>query len=800
MQVLLVTAKPPKPLSEHIRDRSLGIIDFDLIRKEISGHATFFLTKNLIEKMTPSYNPSEVKRLQQETSEARILSETHGLPSLTNLADISNYVKRADLGGILNGTELIEIAESADSITNLRATVISNSEDSSMIYQIAKHLSDLSHLSYSIRSKITRNGLVKDNATPHLSSIRKQVRDAYNRVTVSLNSIIESQLENAIQDDVISVRGDRLVIQIKSNMRSRVPGVVHDVSNSGQTLFIEPFSTVHQCNSWRELVLEEEREVARLLMELSYSVSSFSHEIDSSMDVAGELDYIFSRGRYSQSLNANDPMRDTPRHYGFNEPLVLDNATHPLLDDAVPLSLKIGPQWKVLVITGPNTGGKTVALKTVGLLACMQQSGIHIPAGQMTSIPIFDGIYADIGDQQSIQNSVSTFSSHIKTLNNILNYCGNHSLVLLDEIGASTDPDEGSAIATSVLEHLASQEITTIATTHHRSIAAIVEEHPLMENASFHLNANTLEPTYEISIGIPGMSYALEVAERLGLPKKILDRAKNNISSDYKKMGNLIEQIGSHRNSLIEKIKKADIQHEETLALRSQLENELDYLKDHKDQIRESIVDQYKKNILEIEKLVAKARSVLNSNRNLIRGNESAKEADNELSDIEMAVSKIELPDIKPPKSSEKLSLGDSIQVKGLNLKGIITSLKDEEVEIQTGNIKMVVSASRVKPVPEIINETKKTIARSWPIHTSTGHHELDIRGQRLDEAILALEGFLDSSVLEGLSKVRIIHGIGTGTLKQAVRESLKSHPLVSQYGPEERLSGGDGATFVILT
>ena len=211
--------------------------------------------------------------------------------------------------------------------------------------------------------------------------------------------------------------------------------------------------------------------------------------------------------------------------------------------------------------------------------------------------------------------------------------------------------------------------------------------------------------------------------------------------------------------------------------MRSQLENELNYLKDHKDQIRESIVDQYKKNILEIEKLVSKARSVLNSNRNLIRGNESAKEADNELSDIEMAVSKIELPDIKAPKSSEKLSLGDSIQVKGLNLKGIITSLKNEEVEIQTGNIKMVVSASRVKPVPEIINETKKTIARSWPIHTSTGHHELDIRGQRLDEAILALEGFLDSSVLEGLSKVRIIHGIGTGTLKQAVRESLKSHP-----------------------
>ena len=756
----------------------------------------------MLEKMTPSYSPSEVAGLQQETSEARILLESHGLPSLTNLADIYEYVKRADLGGILNGTELIEIAESADSLTNLRSTVISNSEDSSMICQIAKQVSNLSQLSYSIRSKITRNGLVKDNATPQLSSLRKQVRDAYNRVTISLRSIIDSKLENAIQDDVISVRGDRLVIQIKSNMRSRVPGVVHDVSSSGQTLFIEPFSTVHQCNSWRELVLEEEREVARVLMELSSSVGSCSYEIDSSMGVAGELDCIFSRARYSHSLSANDPIREIPKQYGFDEPLILDNAIHPLLDDPVPLSVKIGPQWNVLVITGPNTGGKTVALKTVGLLACMQQSGIHIPAGDMTSIPIFDGIYADIGDQQSIQNSVSTFSSHIKTLNDILNYCGNHSLVLLDEIGASTDPDEGSAIATSVLEHLADQEITTIATTHHRSIAANVDENPRMENASFHLNTHTLEPTYEISVGIPGMSYALEVAERLGLPKGILDRAKNNISSDYKKIGNLIEQIGSQRDSLTKKIKETDIKHEETLSLRSQLQNELDYLKEHTYQIRESTVDQYEKKILEVEKLVIKARSALNTNRNLIQGGGETKEADNELSNIETALSRMEAPDIKPPKSLEHFSLGDSIQVKGLDLKGTITSFKkeSEEVEIQTGNIKMIVSTSRLKPISNDIDESPKMISRSAPRPMSSGHQELDIRGQRINESILALEEFLDSSVLEGLSKVRIIHGIGTGALKQAVRESLKSHPLVSQFGPEERHSGGDGATFVILT
>ena len=585
-------------------------------------------------------------------------------------------------------------------------------------------------------------------------------------------------------------------------MRSRVPGVVHDVSNSGQTLFIEPFSTVNQCNSWRELVLEEEREVTRVLMELSASVGSFSYQIDSSMIMAAELDFIFSRARYSHSLNSVDPIREGSKRYTFEEDLILDNVKHPLLVDPVPLSIKIGPQWNVLVITGPNTGGKTVALKTVGLLASMQQSGIHIPAGNMTSLPIFDGIYADIGDQQSIQNSVSTFSSHIKTLNDILNHCGNHSLVLLDEIGASTDPDEGSAIATSVLEHLANEGITTIATTHHRSIAASVEENPRMQNASFHLDPKTLDPTYQISVGIPGMSYALEVAERLGLPKDILEQAQKNISSDYKDMGNLIEQIGSHRNRLMEKLGETDILHKETVELRSRLEKKINYLLEHNDQIRESIADQYQSQIREVEKLVTKARLVLNSNRNLIQDKRTVEEADKKLLSIETEMSKIEVPNINHSTSLGNFSLGDSILVKGLNLKGVIKNFRNEneEVEIQTGNIKMIVSTSRIKPILEEIDEHPEIITTSIPHHPEAGSQELDIRGQRLEEAIFTLEEFLDSSILEGLSKVRIIHGIGTGALKHAVRETLKSHPLVSQFGPEETRNGADGATFVVLT
>ena len=536
---------------EYLRDRSLRLLDFESVRSNISDSATFYKSKVKADSMQPAYEETIVQTLIKETSEGRYILSNVSNYGLGNLRNISDHVRRADLGGILSGQELIEIASNIDTFTNLRGSLLEHSDEAMLLASRARIMSDLSYLSHSISTTVSPNGLVKDTASPSLGILRRQVRDSYTRVTTALQHIIrESEMEGSIQDDVISVRGDRLVVQVKSNMRSRIPGVVHDASNTGMTLFIEPFSTVNLCNSWRELALEEDREVARILRDLSAQVGSLSAEISDTTDMVADIDFILAKSRYSNSLGAPDTIRDAitqqtdqlsnmPSGQSRQVEIKLNNARHPLIgNEMVPLNLEIGPNWNVLVITGPNTGGKTVALKTVGLLSAMQQCGIHIPADLGSSLPIFDAIFADIGDQQSIETSVSTFSSHIRSLSEMLTYSTEKSLVLLDEIGASTDPDEGAAIAAAVLDDLGEKNIFTVATTHHRSVAATAESNPNMSNASFHLDPETLKPTYRISIGIPGRSYAMAVASRLGLPKRILQSAEKNLSPQYIQMGN----------------------------------------------------------------------------------------------------------------------------------------------------------------------------------------------------------------------------------------------------------------------
>ena len=576
---------------EYLRDRSLRLLDFESVRSNISDSATFYKSKVKADSMQPAYEETIVQTLIKETSEGRYILSNVSNYGLGNLRNISDHVRRADLGGILSGQELIEIASNIDTFTNLRGSLLEHSDEAMLLASRARIMSDLSYLSHSISTTVSPNGLVKDTASPSLGILRRQVRDSYTRVTTALQHIIrESEMEGSIQDDVISVRGDRLVVQVKSNMRSRIPGVVHDASNTGMTLFIEPFSTVNLCNSWRELALEEDREVARILRDLSAQVGSLSAEISDTTDMVADIDFILAKSRYSNSLGAPDPIRDAitqqtdqlsnmPSGQSRQVEIKLNNARHPLIgNEMVPLNLEIGPNWNVLVITGPNTGGKTVALKTVGLLSAMQQCGIHIPADLGSSLPIFDAIFADIGDQQSIETSVSTFSSHIRSLSEMLTYSTEKSLVLLDEIGASTDPDEGAAIAAAVLDDLGEKNIFTVATTHHRSVAATAESNPNMSNASFHLDPETLKPTYRISIGIPGRSYAMAVASRLGLPKRILQSAEKNLSPQYIQMGKWLSDISNEREQVSKVLSEANKNLSETRSLRAKLQQEIEYL------------------------------------------------------------------------------------------------------------------------------------------------------------------------------------------------------------------------------
>ena len=787
----------------------------------ISDSATFYKSKVKADSMQPAYEETIVQTLIKETSEGRYILSNVSNYGLGNLRNISDHVRRADLGGILSGQELIEIASNIDTFTNLRGSLLEHSDEAMLLASRARIMSDLSYLSHSISTTVSPNGLVKDTASPSLGILRRQVRDSYTRVTTALQHIIrESEMEGSIQDDVISVRGDRLVVQVKSNMRSRIPGVVHDASNTGMTLFIEPFSTVNLCNSWRELALEEDREVARILRDLSAQVGSLSAEISDTTDMVADIDFILAKSRYSNSLGAPDPIRDAitqqtdqlsnmPSGQSRQVEIKLNNARHPLIgNEMVPLNLEIGPNWNVLVITGPNTGGKTVALKTVGLLSAMQQCGIHIPADLGSSLPIFDAIFADIGDQQSIETSVSTFSSHIRSLSEMLTYSTEKSLVLLDEIGASTDPDEGAAIAAAVLDDLGEKNIFTVATTHHRSVAATAESNPNMSNASFHLDPETLKPTYRISIGIPGRSYAMAVASRLGLPKRILQSAEKNLSPQYIQMGKWLSDISNEREQVSKVLSEANKNLSEARSLRAKLQQEIEYLIERRAEIIESVRAKAESNFSTIQNLLSRAESALSWARHGNR--ESSQSVDNEIDIIQGELQEINIP---TPRTEEKvidlLSTGDLVHVSGLSLSGTLTKLDSESnsAEILVGSMRLNVEADKllktsVSPEPNTdshysASDTK--VNRTSPRSLDPIKDVLDVRGLRSDPALDMLEVFLDSSVRDGLSKVTVIHGKGTGALRNALRENLMNHPLVSSFGSEKDSLGGDGATYIIL-
>ncbi|MCH8200005.1 MAG: endonuclease MutS2, partial [Chloroflexi bacterium] len=476
----------PLTTAEDLRAQSLERLDFQALREQLASHTTFFLARQLALDLTPSYDAAHVEELQRETAEGRDLIEEAGDVDLRASADPKPAIARAALDGVLTGAELLAVAESLEVQRRASAAVRRLGRADTKVprlAEIADGIPDLQELVRQIAVRIGPRGEVLDDATPALRTLRRQVSQAYERVSQALTRVMHSSVgQEALQDQVVSLRSDRLVVQVKAEMRHRIPGIVHDASNSGATLFVEPLSTVDLGNAWRELALEEEREVERVLRDLSTLVGALAEDIQRGVDLVARLDLILARARYGIAVGGVGALRSA---VGAAEPreaaVRLLGARHPILGDAaVPINLNLGGEWPVLVITGPNTGGKTVAMKTAGLLALMNQSGLHIPAEEGSSLAVFDGVYADVGDQQSIEQSVSTFSSHLRNVIGILSEAGPASLVLLDELGTSTDPEEGSALAKAILDDLAARGVPTIATTHYRAVAAYAEGTPGM--------------------------------------------------------------------------------------------------------------------------------------------------------------------------------------------------------------------------------------------------------------------------------------------------------------------------------
>ena len=788
-------------MSKELLKNSLNDLDFEHVINNLVEKATFYKSKEKASKLYPSFSQNEVKTLLKQTEEGRKLLEIEGNFNLRGISNIEESIKQAKLDGILSGKDLIQISNTLDTFTNLKTKISKHNQQFEHLSTFVTKISDLNYLSFSIKNQISPNGLVKDSASPILSQLRNDVREAYERLTSALQNILKKpHVESAIQDNVISIRGDRLVLQVKSNLRSRVPGVVHDASNTGMTLFIEPFSTISLCNSWRELALEENREVIAILKNLSEQVGVLSDEIVSNIQLCSDLDLIIAKSKLSESWNGLRFENET-----FNNlQLKLINSRHPLLpENSIPFSIEIDDSWNVLVITGPNTGGKTVALKTIGLLSLMNQSGIQIPAEQGSYLPIFDGIYSDIGDQQSIENSVSTFSSHIKNITKILNFSTPNSLVLLDEIGSSTDPEEGSAIAMAILKNLSEKCVLTIVTTHHRALAIMAEGSNKMRNASFTLDNTTLQPTYSMSFGVIGSSYAMDVAKELGLPDSILKLANDNISTNSKNTQKWLNEISKKHEILESQKNEVSLELSEISTTRKNLTLQLDYLKNNTEEILNSAKNLAQIKYSEILENLNRAKSALSW---IKKSPKDQSQVINEIETIENNVEKLSsLVDSELNKRNlipSNIEIGAKVQSTVYKWIGYIKKINysDQTVEVQVGKISMKVLGHQISVIKEDI-EPSKTITSNITLIDSTNiHHlEIDIRGIRVAEAQQKLDIFLDQSLKEGLNEVRIIHGKGSGALRSTVKELLTNHPLVKSFDQEADSKGEIGSTIVTL-
>ena len=777
-----------------LRAAALEAFDFHAVRRAVAELASYPPARRLALEITPSYDEGEVDALQRETAEGRALLEDVNL-DLYSPADPSAAVARAALEGVLTGQELIEVAESIELQLRARSALLRRRDRAPILAGIVDGIPDLDELRRQIRRSISEHGgEVLDSASEALASIRRRLRPAYERVIESLNRIIQSPEDReALQDNVISVRGDRLALQVKAGMRHRVPGVVLDASNTGATLFIEPFATIELCNEWRELALEEEREASRVLRDLSTLVGSVAEDIERGIESVSRLDLILARARYSARIAGVRPVGSGA------EGLRLLAARHPLLgDEAVPVDVTVGPGWSVLVITGPNTGGKTVAMKTVGLLAAMRQSGLQVSAEEGSSLPLYEGIYADVGDRQSIERSVSTFSSHMRNVIDILGDATGSSLVLLDEIGTSTDPEEGSALARAILDDLAERGIATIATTHHRAVAAHAEGHPRMSNASVQLDADSLLPTYELTLGVPGRSYAMSVAANLGLPGPIMEKAKSLIEPRHVLFEDWLSELQRDRQRLREQTEEMERAGAQARLLRRELEERIDYLVTHRDEmlqgVRRSLMERY-------EQVSKKARQI----EAAAYWQPAAGELEQARADIEDAKRELDeemerLPSRPTPAPGRPVAEGDPVVLKGLDTVGRVLSVSEDngEAEVSLGKVRLRVDRGRLKVVDAPDPEEPAAVGVSLgPVLPSA---DLDIRGFRADEALAALEQFLDRAMRDGLGSVRIIHGKGTGALRQAVREHLERHPLARSFESEEPGRGGSGVTAVKLS
>lgn len=806
-------------------ERTLRVLEYPKIIAKVEELAGSSLGKEIIAALKPEVRLSVIQENQMITAEAvNILTQGEN-PPLGGLSDIRSSLKKVMLGGGLGALELLEVAATLRASRLTREFLGNNISNPSSPGAAPSILSDWgSRLGsfLSIERELERclgpEGEVLDQASPKLGSLRSQKKVLQNRIREKLDSLIHSS-ENSkyLQEQLVTVRGERYVIPVKQEYRSLFPGLVHDQSASGATLFIEPLPVVEMNNQLRIVETQEEEEVARILRELSGRIKDVSPTVTISVDILARIDAAFAKARYSLAIHGSEPVFNTA---GV---IKLRNARHPLLTGkVVPIQLALGENYDTLVITGPNTGGKTVTLKTVGLLALMAQSGLQIPASSGSEMALFEKIFCDIGDEQSIEQSLSTFSSHLTQIVKIIAAADDpRCLVLLDELGAGTDPDEGAALAMSILTHLHGLGVRTVATTHYSELKAFAYQTAGIENAAVEFDIETLRPTYHLITGLPGSSQAFEIAAKLGLPVHLVEQARGFISAEVAKVETMLKDIEADRRKAREDRQIGENARIKGESLKDQYQTELTRLKTEKTDVLRQAKEEARQILIEArresENLLrslreaglheAGLREASHSSRNEL--NRVANEARRRMSE------NIAQLEEKPERNgnarlqAEDLSPGMRVRAVSLNQVGTVLEVGTENVHVQMGIMKINLPLQDLEVVQEEAVQIKKRNATPKGIASPNGESglnaaqnitsEISLRGLTVDEALYELEKYLDQAILAGLHRFRVIHGKGTGALRIAVQDYLRGNPLVKSALYAEQNEGGLGATVVEL-
>jgi DNA mismatch repair protein MutS2 len=782
-------------------NKDLTLLEFPRIRAMLADLCAFSLSREAALELLPSRDFNWIRTRLEESREARRLLEAEPSISAYGLEDIGPLAEAAGRGKTLDPAALSAVRQSLSVMRQLCHAVSRQGETAPRLAEMAAPIADFSPLEKSITSAISPEGELLPNASEKLSNIRNSQRSRRSELTDKLQSIIASDSQRRfIQEPIVTEREGRFVLAVKSESRGVVKGIVHDVSNTGATLFMEPWETLELGNAIKELQIEEAREIERILSELSAQVGKYAADISSGIETSAEIDLALAKARFARRWQAQEADVYQPAA-GETPSIMLENARHPLLgDQAVPLSIEIGRDFSILVITGPNTGGKTVALKTIGLLCLMSQAGLPVPAGPRTRLPVLNGIYADIGDEQSILETLSTFGWHMSNISRILKNVNIHSLVLLDELGASTDPNEGSALARAVMLHLLEIKLPAVVTTHYTEVKLLAHAAAGMQNASFDFDPGSMAPTYNLTLGTPGGSNAIATAAHFGLPAGVIARSRSLLSESSRQMEGLLADLQAEKQRL-ESLNREIEREKETLTCRNrQLGIELDRVKNEKRQVVQEARDAAVAQISMLEKEIKKASAALKketSRTSLTEARAASRLARDILSNDALRPSALSEQADEP---GGELAVGQRVWLNDYEVAATVTA-----VNLESRQVEAVAGSVRFRVAPEAISRVtsggkalpKPTLRLSRP--DTRAALELDLRGRRADEIEGALDAYLSDAALSNLREVRVIHGFGTGVVRAIVRETAAHHPLVNSYKGAPPAEGGDGATVITL-